>query len=244
MTCLAKTIALGTAATLLLFGGAGAPAESRDEFWPELNAYLKLNERTRIYLLAAFTQAEQTPGRGGPTRYQDSLYGAHIEYSLTPVLRANLRDEDWARNRYLWVRAGYVYTRSNGDAETTDRFRENRGVFELNGRTLPLAAGLEVTARARLDARDRNGTESQRYRMRLGLEKIFDVGGRTVVPYVDAENFYDTRYNTWDRQLYRAGAEIDIAPSWRIEPYLGLQKDSRSEPSTTRIFGLALKYYR
>ena len=239
----ARAIA-GAACTMLLLAAAPARAESRDEFWPELNAYLKLNERTRVFLLAAFTQAEKTPGPGGPTRYQDSLYGAHLEYSLTPVLRAGLRDEDWARNRYLWIRVGYVYTRSNGDAETTDRFRENRGVFELNGRTLPLAAGLEVVARARLDARDRNGTESQRYRIRLGLEKSFDVNGRVVVPYVDAESFYDTRYNTWNRQLYRVGAEIGIAPAWRIEPYLGLQKDSRSEPSTTWMFGLALKYYR
>ena len=243
MSGAARAIA-GVFFATLLFAGAPARAEDRNEFWPELNAYLKLNERTRVFLLAAFTHAEKTPSPSGPTRYQDSLYGAHIDYSLTPVLRTHLREEDWARNRYLWIRVGYVYTRSNGDAERTDRFRENRGVFELNGKTLPLAADLEFTGRLRLDARDRNGQDSQRYRLRLGVERIFEVGGHIVIPYVNAENFYDSRYNTWNRQLYQAGAEVEISRAWRIEPYLGLQKDSRSEPSTTRVFGLALKYYR
>ena len=243
MSGAARTIA-GVFLATLLFAGAPARAEDRNEFWPELNAYLKVNDRTRLFLQAAFTWAEKTPSPSGPTRYEDSLYGAHVDYALTPVLRQHLREEDWARNRYLWIRVGYAYTRSNGDAEKTDHFREKRGVFELNGRTLPLAADLEFTARLRLDARDRNDQDSQRYRVRLGVERSFDVGGHVVVPYVTAENSYDSRYSTWNRQLYQSGAEVEISRSWRIEPYLALQKDSRSEPSTTRIVGLALKFYR
>ena len=223
---------------------AVARAETRDEFWPELNGFIKLNERTRLFLLGAWTVAETTPTPAGDTRYLDSLYGVHVDYSLMPPFRHKLREENWERNRYLWLRAGYVYTRSNGDAETTDRFRENRIVLELNTRTAPLWGDLEFTGRARVDLRDRNDTESQRYRLRVGAERSFDVGGRAVVPYAQAETAYDTRYDTWNRQLYQAGAEVDLGPGWRIEGYLGRQNDSRSEPSRTNIFGLALKIYR
>ena len=227
-----------------LLAGGIAHAETRDEFWPELNAFVKLTERARLFLLAAYTVAEATPVPGGETRYRDSLYGVHLDYSLMPVFRTSLREEDWARNRYLWTRVGYVYSRSNGDAETTDRFRENRIVLELNTRTAPLLADLELTGRARVDLRDRNDTNSQRYRLRIGVERSFDVSGRAVVPYAQAETSYDTRYDNWNRQLYQAGAEVELARGWRIEPYVGRQNESRSEPSRTRIFGLALKIYR
>lgn len=52
-----------------------------------------------------------------------------------------------------------------------------------------------------------------------GAERRFKFGVHMVVPYADAETSYDTRYNIWIRQLYRAGAEFEIARGWRIEPY-------------------------
>jgi hypothetical protein len=195
-------------------------------------------------LYTSYTYGQSPPGSGGALSIQDGEVGAHIDYSLTPILRPHLRDEDWARNRYLWIRVGYNYARSLGDAETTGRFRENRGVFELNSRTLPLAGEIELFGRIRMDARDRNGLESQRYRLKLGAERIFDVDGRVVVPYVETETFYDTRYSTWNQQRYKVGAEVELNRSWRIEPYFMLTADSRSEPSTARALGLALKFYR
>ena len=228
----------------IVLAGAAARAETRNELWPELNAFVKLNDRTRLFLLAAYTVAETTPAPGGSTQYLDSLYGVHVDYSLYPAFRHSLHDENWERNRYLWTRIGYAYTRSNGDAETTDRFRENRIVLELNARTAPLLGELEFTGRARVDVRDRNNADSQRYRLRVGVERSFDAGGRAVVPYVQAENGYDSRFDTWNRQLYQAGAEVELTRGWRFEAYLGRQDDSRSEPSRTRILGLALKIYR
>lgn len=231
-------------ACAIAFTAGSARADGTFQFLPEVDAFLTMNERARVYLYSALTFGHAPPGAGGTLRLQDGEVGAHIDYSLTPILRPQLQQEDWARNRYLWLRAGYNRARSLGEGESANRFRENRGVFELNARTLPLAGEIELTGRARVDVRDRNDDASRRYRLRLGAERMFDAGGRAIVAYAEAENIYDTRYNSWNQQRYKAGAEIALSRGWRVEPYFLLIRDSRADPENTRALGLVLKLYR
>jgi hypothetical protein len=169
--------------------------------------------------------------------------GAHLDVTLTPAFRRNLVEGDWQRNRYLWMRIGYRYGRSLGDLEERDPYREHRGIFELTGRTPPLAGGLEFVSRFRWDARDVNDVDSNRYRLRLQIEKSLMYQGRAVVPYVNAEAFYDTRYDAWIRERYQLGAEIGLHPNWRIEPALTYQSDERATPARIIALGLTLKYF-
>lgn len=57
--------------------------------------------------------------------------------------------------------------------------------------------------------------------------------GHDVVPYVHAEAFYDSRYDSWSRERYEAGTEITLNKHRRIEPYLARQRDDR--PSAVRV---------
>jgi hypothetical protein len=156
---------------------------------------------------------------------------------LKPIFRTRFREEDWERNRFLWMRVGYSYVgRGEGWSDG-----ENRATLEVNGRE-PLSGETSLLGRASWEMRDIDGSYSNRYRLRLGIEKELIVDGRKWVPFVDAEAFYDTRYDVWNRQLYRTGVEILINPRWRIEPYLGYQHDSRSEPEQLSILGLKVKY--
>jgi hypothetical protein len=84
---------------------------------------------------------------------------------------------------------------------------------------------------------------AQRFRYRLGIEREILVGGVVTVPYAQAEVFYDTRYDIWNRQLYQLGAEIELSKHWRVEPYLARQNDSRSSSGNVDRMGLVLKYY-
>jgi hypothetical protein len=233
------------ACTGLLLGSDMARAETSREFWPEFNAYLKLNERTRAYLLATSSRTDTGDGPNGAwsSRTQGTL-GAHLDYSLTPVLRPDLLDRDWARNRYLWMRVGYQYSSSLNDSDSDTGFHENRGVFQVTGRTPPLAGDLEWIARARWDLRDRNGQDSSLYRLRLGFERQFDLHAHAVVPYFHAETIYDTRYDAWKQQRYQAGVEVTLSGPWRIKPYLEARNDNLSQPAHVRAFGLILQYYR
>ena len=228
---------------LLVPTAARVHAETRREFWPEFNAFLTLDARTRVYLLAKSTREQTSEQAAAASPPMDRVVGAHLDYSLIPILRPELREQDWARKRYLWVRAGYQYSHSTSAAEAGNSYRENRGVFEMTGRSPPLAGQLEWVARARWDWRNRNGQNSSLYRLRLRSERRFDAQGHAVLPYVSAEAIYDTRYGGWNEQRYQFGTEFAIDDSWRIEPYLEARNTRGSEPARVLGFGVNLKYF-
>jgi hypothetical protein len=82
-------------AALLLCAGAATQAETRDEFWPEIDAYVTLSDRARVFLLASMTSASERHNAAGVTGYQDSELGAHLDVTLTPIFRPALMDADW-----------------------------------------------------------------------------------------------------------------------------------------------------
>ena len=135
-----------------------ARAADSSEFWPELSAFVRLDEQTRVYLDASYAK-----GRESDARSLD--LGAYLDVSLMPVLREELRGEDWQRNRYLWARVGYtrIFKASNRDpAEVA----EDRGVLALYGRAL-LPEDTTLEARLRADLRWLSGDYPTRYRFRL-----------------------------------------------------------------------------
>jgi Protein of unknown function (DUF2490) len=205
------------------------------EFVPEVNAFVKLSDQTRLFLLGDVTRNLTKDSSEGEL-------GAHLDFTLKPILRPQLSEGDWARNRYLWARAGYVAL-STPDSRSSGP-KERRGILEITGR-VPLPNEVWLVNRGRLDLRDLEGeSSSQRYRLRMGIEREFTASGTVIVPYAQAEVFYDTRYDTWNRQLYQFGAEIELTKQWRLEPYYARQNDTR--PSTAHVdrVGLVLKYFR
>ena len=141
---------------------------------------------------------------------------------------------------YLWFRVGYQLS---GTFDGRDRgVREHRGVLEGTGR-VPLPHEVWLVNRGRVDLRDIDGEFSARFRYRLGIEREFTVSGVVLVPYAQAEVFYDTRFGAFSRQLYQGGVEIELTKHWRIEPYYARQEDQRSSPAHLDSVGLVLKLY-
>jgi len=203
------------------------------EFVPELNGFIKLTDQTRLFLLGDLTQnltKDRTEGE----------LGAHLDFTLMPVLRPRLTEGDWVRDRYLWMRVGYAVLTTPDSRGTGPE--ERRGIIEVTGR-VPLPNEVWLVNRGRVDLRDIQGESSQRYRLRFGIEREFKVGGVVTVPYAQAEAFYDTRFDTWNRQLYQLGAEVELTKRWRVEPYYARQNDSRSSVERVDRLGLVLKYF-
>jgi Protein of unknown function (DUF2490) len=222
--------------TLVLFAALIEPApaeEHHDEVVPELNVFIKLSKQVRLYLLGDVTQ-------GFSPNFTDGEFGAHVDFTLKPILRRKLREGDWERSRYLWVRAGYVVSR---DLDDRDDGSTTQTILLETTTRLELPAQIWLVNRARVDFRDIDGETSQRYRLRVGIEREFTVCGVVMVPYAQAEVFYDTRFDSWNRQLYQAGVEIELTKHWRIEPYFARQNDSRSASGNVNRIGLVLKSY-
>jgi hypothetical protein len=217
---------------------AAAGSSTSYEFWPEINAYAGLGERSRMMFSAAGTRAMEGSVDDRILSVQDAQFTLNLDYTLAPVLRRDVPQAEWSKNRLLWARIGYEYGTSVGSG--TDSFRSNTGIVELNGR-YPMEGTLWLTSRLRVDLRDINGEASQRYRVRVGAEWHTVAFEHPIAPYASVETLYDTRYDKWSRLTLKAGLETPIGGNWRVEPYLALQLN-KPDDELNRVLGLGLTF--
>lgn len=226
---------------LALAAAADAAPPTSYEFWPELNAYQRLGERSRLMLSAAGTRAMEADLDNRILAVQDAQFTINFDYTLAPVLRRDVPEAEWSKNRLLWTRLGFEYGTSGSSG--ADAFRSYTGIVELNGR-YPAGESAWLTNRVRVDFRNINGTPSQRYRLRLGAEWDAEVQGHPVAPYTSIEALYDTRFERWSRLTLKVGLETPIGGNWRVEPYLALQMNKPAdELSRVLALGLTFKVY-
>jgi hypothetical protein len=211
-----------------------AIAADSSEFWPELNAFVPLSPGTRIFLDAAYAEGKESDA-------QSLDLAVFLDVSLKPITRKELWTEDWQRSRYFWARVGYdrIFKETS---ETGADVAEDRGIVSLYGKA-PLPAQVWLEARARADLRWIGDDYSNRYRARLEVTREFTVLRRPVVPYVNYEWFYDTRYDGWARTLWAVGAEVTRNEHLRFEAYLSGQRDRLPEEASLAAFGFVAKWY-
>ena len=212
---------------------AGAAHAENTELWPEASLYKQIDDTTRLYF-------DLSNAKGKESIASTSDASAYIDVSIMPVYRARLQSQDWQRNRYLWARLGY--TRVNNVSLETRELSENRGVVSLQGRA-PLPAEIWLEARGRADLRWIGGSYSTRYRLRVEASRELKAFERAVVPYANAEWYYDTRYDAHTRSLYQAGVDVTVTRHFRVETYLAWQYDLQPQEDSLRAFGLVAKWY-
>jgi hypothetical protein len=219
-----------------LYCAVPAWAEDASEFWPEINVFMQLNERSRAYFDAAYALGKESDVKSGNI-------AAYLDVSLKPIarMRRDLLTDDWQRNKYLWARVGYDRIFESTDS-TGVAVVENRGVIAFYGR-IPLPASTWLETRTRADFRWIGDDYSNRYRFRLDLSREFAVFDRTVVPYGNVEWFYDTRYDDWARTLATLGAEVTMSDRFRYEVYLARQADRIPDEKDLDALGVVLKWY-
>jgi len=220
----------------LLSGGvlvaANASAADSSEFWPELSAFVGMTPATRLYLDASYAHGED---------FRSLDLSAFVDISIQPILREDLRTDDWQRKRYLWARLGYTRVLKAEEGGAT-QVAEDRAVVSGYARAeLPAEVWLE--ARARADLRWMSGDYSTRYRVRLEVNREFTVLEHSVVPYFNAEAFYDTRFDGWSRALYQGGAEVTVNQHFRYEIYLASQVDRLPKRTSVGALGVVAKWY-
>jgi hypothetical protein len=232
--------AIAAAGLLLTGAAAGAGDSTSYEFWPEINAYKHLDERSRLLFTAAATHAMEGAVEDSKASFQDLQFTANYDYTLAPVLRRDVPTAEWSKNRLLWARMGFAYGSSTSGSENS--FKSYTGIVELNSR-YP-AGDAWLTSRLRVDFRHINGEPSQRYRVRVGAEWETVAFEHRVAPYGDVEVLYDTRYEQWSRTTLKTGFETPIGDRWRVEPYLAWQLNRPAE-TLSHVLGLGLtfKYY-
>ena len=237
-SCLSvRTLLLSALAALLLSG----PAWAGDpwELWPELNLYKGLGPTTRLYFVTAYASGKES-------EFLTLDVAGYFDTTFKPFTRDVLRQddwrtkEDWRKKRYLWVRIGYDHvSKQEGETKSTP---EDRGILAVHGRVY-LPAQILFELRTRADFRWIGGDYSTRYRLRGELNRDFTVRGVVSNVFLQAEYFYDTRYDGWARELYQLGAEIAVTRHFRLEPSVARQVDRLPESSGLYAFAIVARWY-
>ena len=209
---------------------------TRNEFWPEVDVYIKVKPKVRLYLIGTVSKSVEDGELRNAQGFEAQI-GAHIDY---------------IPNHNIILRVGYRFGSSVGDAESP--YKEHRILTEQTLRKM-LPGELLLSDRNREDFRFVSGDFSFRYRNRVTIEReVHLFKGRTITPYVSAEIFYDTRYNTWNRNRFAVGIQQSLrrGPLRRmllperqviLDLYYMRQNDSRSEIQHVNGIGAALAFY-
>ena len=211
----------------------GQEPTTRNELWPEINVYITLKPKLRLFLLETVSKAVED-GEIFQAQAFESQFGVHVDY---------------LPNKHIILRTGYRYGWSTGD----DSYREHRLLTEQTFRKL-LPGDLLLSDRNREDFRFLKGDFSFRYRNRVTIEREFQLKKHPVTPYVSGEIFYDTRYQIWNRNRLTVGVQTSLrkgpilkllVPKRQIilEMYYTHQNDSRSSPSHVNGFGTVLAFH-
>jgi hypothetical protein len=206
------------AVMLLCLGlGGTAAADTRYEFWPELDVWFKLTDTLRLLAVGAGTRDRDSGERtNGET-------AAYLDYRMN--------------DRISW-RAGFSYQRDLADGPDQKDSIERRYVLDFNYRWR-FGEAIQLTDRSRLDIRDLDDGTSYRVRNRLRIEREFKFS-HTFVPYANVEAYYDSRYDTVSRVRIEAGSTIAFGKRYELDTYLGWQRDS--QPKIQDVSGIGVTF--
>lgn len=209
-------------------------AQNQYQFWPEVDTYVNLSSRSRLFLMAALSNDQDN-------RTLDGEFGVSLDLYFHRFLQEQLPGaKDPAKSKFLTFRIGYRYLPSlRGDNPN-----EQRPILELTARRLlPLA--ILFSDRNRVDFRFVEGKPfSWRYRNRVSLERNFSIHEYEFTPYVRGEFFYDSRYGKIDKNVFTVGSVFPLSKRTEFETYYEDQRDSSTTPNYhTRGIGLVLSLY-
>jgi len=219
---------------LIIFSDAAAAqtsAETSEEIWPEVDVFVQVSPKVRLFFLGTVSRAKESKDAF------EGQVGAHVDYLL---------------DKNVSFRTGYRRGFSLG--ETDDTFSEHRLLVEQTFRLFP-RGGFLLSDRNRVDLRWVSGKFSVRYRNRLTLEREFMIRDRSYTPYASIEAYYDSRFDTWNRNRYAFGIQWSLrrrGPLMKLlsarknvvfDFYFMRQNDSRSQPNHVNALGVVTNLY-
>jgi hypothetical protein len=236
--CFLKQTALLLPLLIVVFTAAPVSAqETENQFWPEIDAYVRLSGKTRLFFIYSATRLSAA------NSYSDGKVGGYLDFHAFPLFRSrvlqNHRDE--ARNKSLMIRVGYLLDRTPRGSDQTSITHmptlEGHVRFLLPGKML-------LSDRNRLDFRIVDGDYRPQYRNRLKVERAFKHNWLELTPYAHYEFFYSWHNNMISRTRFTSGMEWTLNRRVTLEGYYARQRNIGStSDSYVNAVGLVVQFY-
>jgi hypothetical protein len=223
----------GLIVPLILWCGCGPAAHAQNtQFLPEIDAYVTLNSKFRAYV-----QAQDDRDGGSPQQF---TFGPSIQYYAKPLLKLKhitTFDLDDSKSRPLILETGYRIVTAPGSAA------ENRAVESATSR-FPVFAEFLITDRNRFDLGWKRGVFTWRYRNKLTIERTFTAHSYHLIPYVEAEPFYESQYGKFSVTDLYAGCLLPLGKHVELDPYFEFENDTAKAPNKQQYYvGLSARLY-
>lgn len=211
-------------------------SKSYQEVWPSIDAYLRLNNKWRLYATTALTKLEESS-------YADGAIGIFADHFTDPpgfVQKWAPKRVDSLPGKYLWLRFGYQYSATPPSSE--DPFKENMLVTEANARGY-LPWQMLLTIKNRFDWRFKEGDFNLRYRPRVTVERDMRTQYLTFTGYALLEYFANFGNSQVNKLRSQIGVELRVMKRVNYEIFWNHQFDHQPEVQAVDAFGMTLKIY-
>jgi Protein of unknown function (DUF2490) len=201
------------------------------EFWPEADIWYRLNPSWRLSAFIPITKYYESKERDVNIYLQaDYAWGKtkHV------IIRKMMDDNKAQQIKGFMARGGFMEGWSLADHG--ESYREDMLFAEIH-RRIPLRGNILLSNRLRSDFRwlGKDSAEfSYRIRFRIMLEKEFELKRSSIIPYINAEPYFDSRYSTFNRVRLIGGTTVSWGPRLALESNFTYQLDSKS--SVTHVY--------
>jgi hypothetical protein len=209
------------------------------EFWPETDVWYRLNPSWRLSTFIPITKYNESINR-------DINIYLHVDYSWghtpKPIFR-RLVDQEKEQIMKVWmVRGGFM--EGWNLPNNSNNYSEDM-LFAEFYRRIPLKGDVLLSHRLRMDTRwlGEDNDFSYRFRYRLMVEKEFKSGNYSIVPYVNIEPYWDSRYS----KVVKTRAILGGTTSWghriAIEGNLTYQYDETYNTENLYAYNMILHIF-
>ena len=191
------------------------------EFWPETDIWYKLNHSWRLSAFIPITKYNESKERDLNVYLQADYAWGKTKH----LLFRRMMDENKVKVINAWmIRGGIMEGWSLGD--NSGSYSEDMIFGEMHSR-IPLKGGVLISQRMRLDLRwlGQEPEYSYRLRYRVMIEDELKSGKFSIVPYVNAEPYWDSRYESFSRVRFIGGATLAKGSRFAYELNLTYQYD-------------------
>ena len=227
---------------VIIFLGVSHSANSQNtslEFWPETDIWYRLSPSLRLSAFVPVTKYNES-------KFRDLNIYLQADYAFGKtkhLLKRRMMDENRVQvMRAYLIRAGFMEGWSLG--ENSGNYTEDMLFAEIH-RRIPIKGGFLLSHRIRTDFRwvGEDPAYSYRIRYRVMLEKEFTTEKSSIVPYINAEPFWDSRYLAFSRVRLIGGATVSCGPRFAFEGNITYQYDSHYDAPNLYALNLILHVF-
>ena len=191
------------------------------ELWPETDIWYRLNPSWRLSSFIPLTKYNENDSRDLNVYLQVDYAWGNTKYAIFRRLMDQEREQllkDWM------VRGGLMKGWSIG--KYAGDYTEEMVFAEVHKR-IPLKGNILLSHRFRTDTRwlGEENDFSYRFRYRLMVEKEFKSGNYSIVPYVNIEPYWDSRYSKLVKTRLIGGVTTSWGHRYSLEGNLTYQYD-------------------